>query len=79
METLQQTAVLNRDLIGPKGKTIRAIQEQTGAEINVDDTGLVTIAAVGGEARRTGSKKEFRASRFLIGPLRSRSRSSVWR
>ncbi len=35
------------DLIGPKGKTIRAIQEQTGAEINVDDTGLVTISSVG--------------------------------
>src|SRR6266571_2496384 len=35
------------DLIGPKGKTIRRIQEQTGAEINVDDNGLVTISAVG--------------------------------
>jgi polyribonucleotide nucleotidyltransferase len=38
------------DLIGPKGKTIRGIQEETGAEISVEDTGLVTIAAVGGEA-----------------------------
>jgi polyribonucleotide nucleotidyltransferase len=38
------------DLIGPKGKTIRGIQEETGAEITVDDTGLVTIAAVGGDA-----------------------------
>ena len=37
------------DLIGPKGKTIRGIQDETGAEITVDDTGLVTIAAVGGE------------------------------
>jgi polyribonucleotide nucleotidyltransferase len=35
------------DLIGPKGKVIRGIQEQTGAEINVDDSGLVTISAVG--------------------------------
>ena len=35
------------DLIGPKGKTIRAIQEQTGAEINVDDSGVVTISSVG--------------------------------
>jgi polyribonucleotide nucleotidyltransferase len=35
------------DLIGPKGKTIRAIQEQTGAEINVDDSGTVTISSVG--------------------------------
>ena len=38
------------ELIGPKGKTIRGIQEETGAELTVDDTGLVTIAAVGGEA-----------------------------
>jgi polyribonucleotide nucleotidyltransferase len=38
------------DLIGPKGKTIRGIQEATGAKISVEDTGLVTIAAVGGEA-----------------------------
>ena len=38
------------DVIGPKGKTIRGIQDATGAKINVDDTGLITIAAVGGEA-----------------------------
>jgi polyribonucleotide nucleotidyltransferase len=38
------------DLIGPKGKTIRGIQDETGAEVTVDDSGTVTIAAVGGEA-----------------------------
>ncbi|MEO6446255.1 MAG: polyribonucleotide nucleotidyltransferase [Gemmatimonadaceae bacterium] len=38
------------DLIGPKGKTIRGIQDETGAELTVDDSGMVTIAAVGGEA-----------------------------
>src|SRR5207247_1736678 len=38
------------DLIGPKGKTIRGIQEETGSEITVDDNGVVTIAAVGGDA-----------------------------
>jgi polyribonucleotide nucleotidyltransferase len=38
------------DLIGPKGKTIRGIQDETGAELTVDDSGLVTIAAVGGDA-----------------------------
>ena len=35
------------ELIGPKGKTIRAIQEQTGAQVNVEDSGLVTISSVG--------------------------------
>jgi polyribonucleotide nucleotidyltransferase len=38
------------DLIGPKGKTIRGIQDETGAELSVDDSGMVTIAAVGGES-----------------------------
>jgi len=36
------------DIIGPKGKIIRGIQEETGADINVDDTGVVTITSVEG-------------------------------
>jgi polyribonucleotide nucleotidyltransferase len=38
------------ELIGPKGKNIRGIQDETGAELSVDDDGTVTIAAVGAEA-----------------------------
>ncbi len=38
------------DIIGPKGKIIRGIQEQTGAQINVDDTGVVTVSAIDGAA-----------------------------
>ena len=34
-----------KDLIGPGGKTIRGIVEQTGAEIDVDDTGTVRISS----------------------------------
>lgn len=40
-------------VIGPGGKTIRDIQEKTGATINIEDSGMVTIAhidAAGGEA-----------------------------
>jgi polyribonucleotide nucleotidyltransferase len=37
------------EVIGPKGKTIRAIQDETGAQINIEDSGLVTIASVSGE------------------------------
>jgi polyribonucleotide nucleotidyltransferase len=33
-----------RDVIGPGGKTIRAICEETGARINIEDDGLVEIA-----------------------------------
>jgi polyribonucleotide nucleotidyltransferase len=39
-------------LIGPGGKNIRGIQESTGATIEVDDDGTVTIAATNGEAGR---------------------------
>ena len=38
------------DVIGPKGKTIRGIQDATGAKISIEDTGVVTISAVGGDA-----------------------------
>ena len=37
-------------IIGPKGATIREIEEQSGASVSIDDDGVVTIAAVGGEA-----------------------------
>ncbi len=42
-------------LIGPGGKTIRRLQEETGTKIDVDDTGVVTISgpvAVGAEEVR---------------------------
>lgn len=39
-----------RDVIGPGGKTIRGITEQTGCSIDIDDTGKVTIASPDGEA-----------------------------
>jgi len=38
-----------RDVIGPGGKVIRSIQEETGTKIEVDDTGKVVIAAVDSE------------------------------
>ncbi len=37
-------------VIGPGGKMIRQITKDTGTEINIDDDGTVTIAAVSGEA-----------------------------
>jgi polyribonucleotide nucleotidyltransferase len=37
-------------LIGPGGKTIRSIQERTGATVDVDNDGTVTISSLGGEA-----------------------------
>ncbi len=39
-------------LIGPGGKTIRAIQESTGAMIDVDDDGTVTVASNNAEGAK---------------------------
>jgi len=38
------------DVIGPGGKIIRAIVEETGAKIDIDDDGTVVIASVDSEA-----------------------------
>jgi len=38
------------ELIGPKGKTINAIQDETGAQISIDDDGTVYIGATDGES-----------------------------
>lgn len=35
-----------RDVIGPGGKVIKKITEETGAKIDIDDSGLVSIASV---------------------------------
>ncbi|WP_165244064.1 polyribonucleotide nucleotidyltransferase [Paludisphaera soli] len=42
-------------LIGPGGKTIRRLQDETGAKIDIDDSGVVTLASIdasGAEAAR---------------------------
>ncbi len=38
------------ELIGPKGKTINSIQDETGAQISIDDDGTVFIGAVDGDS-----------------------------
>ncbi len=39
-----------RDVIGPGGKVIRSIVERTGAKIDVEDSGRISIATANGEA-----------------------------
>jgi polyribonucleotide nucleotidyltransferase len=41
-----------REIIGPGGKIIRGIQEQTGVKIDIDDDGTVKIAAVDAAAAK---------------------------
>ncbi len=65
------------DVIGPKGKTIRGIQDATGAKISIEDTGLVTISAVGGEAGQKAKDMvmsmvaEPEVGRIYEGPVKS--------
>ena len=65
------------DVIGPKGKTIRGIQDATGAKISIEDSGLVTISAVGGEAGEKAREMvsalvaEPEVGRIYEGPVKS--------
>jgi polyribonucleotide nucleotidyltransferase len=65
------------EIIGPKGKTIRGIQEATGATINIDDDGTITIASVSGEggerARKiiAGMTEEAEVGRIYEGQVKS--------
>jgi len=48
--TVQIPADKIGELIGPKGKTINSIQDETGADISIDDDGTVYIGAVDGDS-----------------------------
>ncbi len=50
--TLQISKEKIRDIIGPGGKTIRSIVEETGCQIEVENDGRVIIASPDGEAAR---------------------------
>jgi polyribonucleotide nucleotidyltransferase len=41
-----------RDIIGPGGKVIRSIVEETGAKIDVEDDGTIFVASTDGEAMK---------------------------
>ncbi len=46
-----------RDVIGPGGKIIRALTEETGAAIDIQDDGTVTIASVDGESGAAAKRR----------------------
>ena len=45
-----------REIIGPGGKTIRSIQSETNTRIEVDDSGVVKIAAISSEEGEKAEK-----------------------
>jgi polyribonucleotide nucleotidyltransferase len=52
IETMQIKPSKIGIVIGPGGKQIRAIIEETGAQIDINDSGLVSIASTNGEAMK---------------------------
>ena len=52
LHTIQVDKDKIRDIIGPGGKTIRSIIDETGCEIDVDNDGSVTIASPDGIAAK---------------------------
>ena len=57
-----------RDVIGKGGVTIRAIQEETGAQIDIDDSGLIRVYGENAESRARpspGSKPSRRKPRWV--------------
>ena len=52
-------------VIGPSGKTIKAITEQTGAKIDIEDDGTVIIAAVEAEKAEMARKMVYNITRKL--------------
>ena len=57
-------------LIGPGGKTIRGIQERTGATIDVENDGTVYIAATDGEAgERARAEVEALGAEIKVGTI----------
>ncbi len=64
-------------LIGPGGKTIRAMQEDTGAQIDVQDDGTVTVSAATAAsadeamARIEAMTEEIKVGRIYTGTVNS--------
>ncbi len=52
VQTLQIPQDKIRDVIGPQGKVIRGIQDETGVKINVEDSGQVQIFASDAQAAK---------------------------
>lgn len=65
------------EIIGPKGKTIRAIQDESGAKIEIEDSGIVKIAAISSEAAQRAREmieaivQEPEIGRIYEGPVKN--------
>ena len=70
METIRIDPEKIGKVIGPSGKTIREIQEETGAEIDIEDDGTVFIATADGEnARKARERIELLTASAEVGRI----------
>ena len=56
------------EVIGPKGKVINAIQQETGADVNVDDDGTIGIVTIGAKQRSVVDEARRRIELILDPP-----------
>jgi polyribonucleotide nucleotidyltransferase len=56
------------EVIGPKGKVINAIQQETGADVNVDDDGSVGTVTIGAKERSVVDEARRRIEMILDPP-----------
>jgi len=56
------------EVIGPKGKVINAMQQETGADINVDDDGVVGTVTIGSKDGAAGEEARRRILTILDPP-----------
>jgi polyribonucleotide nucleotidyltransferase len=56
------------EIIGPKGKVINAIQQETGADVNVDDDGTVGTVTIGAKQRSVVDEARRRIELILDPP-----------
>ena len=66
VETIRIPVEKIGDLIGPKGKYINEIIEQTGVEIDIEDDGLVSITSTNGEAMAKAKEWVHRMTREIL-------------
>jgi len=65
-------------LIGPGGKNIRAIQEDTGSQIDIDEDGTVTVAAANEEALKAAmARVEMVTATVQVGRIYDGTVSSI--
>ena len=61
-----------KDVIGKGGSVIRALTEETGTTIEIEDDGTVKIAATDGEKRNSrfvASKKSLQKSKWAVSTM----------